>query len=69
MIIEDTVLILGAGASIPYGLPSGEQLVDLLIHLLNPEPTDNEQRIKNILGAATFPASRKRDLSCRIGSA
>jgi hypothetical protein len=33
MIEEDTVFILGAGASIPYGLPSGQRLVDLICNI------------------------------------
>lgn len=33
MIIEPTVFILGAGASAPYGLPTGEQLRDKILEL------------------------------------
>ncbi len=40
MIEIETVLVLGAGASIPFGFPSGQNLVDiictkLLSHSLN----------------------------------
>jgi hypothetical protein len=34
MITTETVFILGAGASMPYGFPSGEQLVDKSIEYL-----------------------------------
>lgn len=37
MITKPTVLILGAGASIPYGLPSGDELVKQICSM------DNEQ--------------------------
>ena len=33
MINNDTVLVLGAGASMDYGFPSGEQLIEDIIKL------------------------------------
>lgn len=44
MICEPTVLILGAGASEPYGLPLGEQLVDDILQNLFDAP-DNALRM------------------------
>jgi hypothetical protein len=38
MITRYTVFILGAGASHPYGLPSGEGLVKMIVGKLNPTP-------------------------------
>jgi hypothetical protein len=37
MILKPTVLVLGAGASFPYGYPLGEQLVDLIVQLTAPQ--------------------------------
>ena len=34
MINNDTVLVLGAGASMDYGFPSGEQLIENIINYL-----------------------------------
>lgn len=34
MIDNDTVLVLGAGASMDYGFPSGEQLIEDIINYL-----------------------------------
>jgi len=39
MIKIPTVLVLGAGASVPFGLPSGQILVDIICHLLVPGPS------------------------------
>ncbi|MBI3986762.1 MAG: hypothetical protein HY343_07575 [Lentisphaerae bacterium] len=52
MITKQTVFILGAGASAPYGFPLGKELVDRIIHELNPEPTDNRKAIECICKAA-----------------
>jgi hypothetical protein len=41
MITQETVFILGAGASKPYGFPLGQDLVEMILHRLDPEPTDN----------------------------
>ena len=37
MIETPTVLVLGAGASMPFGFPSGKRLVALICDLLNGE--------------------------------
>lgn len=43
MITVPTVLVLGAGASIPFGFPSGQTLVDIICHFLHPDgPPDRE---------------------------
>lgn len=38
MFRRDTVFILGAGASVPFGLPSGEMLVDNILKLRRGQP-------------------------------
>ena len=40
MIVRPTVLVLGAGASIPYGFPSGQELLDDVIDLLAANVSD-----------------------------
>jgi len=52
MISKNTVFILGAGASSPYGLPLGKELVDRIVHELNPGPTDNKKALECISQAA-----------------
>lgn len=44
MINNDTVLVLGAGASMDYGFPSGEQLIEDIINYL--EGNIQAERIK-----------------------
>jgi hypothetical protein len=41
MITKPTVLILGAGASMPYGFPSGRQLLKIIDSSLNPNGSGN----------------------------
>lgn len=53
MIERQTVLVLGAGASIPLGFPSGRQLVTNVVHGLR-KPTD---QLFQILGACGFDAT------------
>lgn len=58
MITKKTVLVLGAGASIPYGFPSGQGLVDLIC--------DGGSDFKNLV-ADSAPVSG-RDVSRFIGA-
>lgn len=44
MIEKKLTLVLGAGASAPYGLPSGEDLVIDVVENLDPYPDDDEER-------------------------
>jgi len=37
MITKPTVLVIGAGASKPYGFPTGQELRDYILELANPE--------------------------------
>ncbi len=41
--MNDTVFILGAGASMPFGLPSGKELIQSILHITDPEM--DEKRI------------------------
>jgi len=43
MITRRTVFVLGAGASYPYGLPTGEELVDEIVAL--PRRTSSPERV------------------------
>lgn len=50
MIARQTVFVLGAGASMPYGFPSGDQLVDEIVQLALERPisrTFNDAGFKN----------------------
>ncbi|HSU53786.1 MAG TPA: hypothetical protein VLT36_06985, partial [Candidatus Dormibacteraeota bacterium] len=46
MIETPTVLILGAGASIPYGFPSGKELVGKVVGGLNSTTTEFFQALR-----------------------
>ena len=47
MIDEPTLFVLGAGASQPYGFPTGEKLINEIIAILDPESTNvGYQRIQ-----------------------
>lgn len=48
MIKKDTVLVLGAGASIPYGFPSGKRLKDEIVQALH--PTNQRDQIADLGG-------------------
>ncbi len=52
MIITPTVFILGAGASAPYGLPLGAELVNKIVDELKPGPTDNKKALDCLTQAA-----------------
>ena len=52
MIIDETVFILGAGASKPYGLPLGEKLVFDIIQKLDPGRKENQRLIHHVINAA-----------------
>ena len=43
--LTKTVIIIGAGASTPYGFPSGFQLVENIIDSLSPTYTQNGKEI------------------------
>lgn len=65
MFAERTVLVLGAGASIPYGFPSGQQLVDKLI--LDPDDPDIRQARNEVnISPSQFDKfrTRLRDSAC-----
>lgn len=52
MINAPTTLILGAGASSPYGFPSGQQLMYKILDELNPDKTSKLFRGLLHLGVA-----------------
>ena len=65
MISKPTVLILGAGASMPFGFPSGEGLVSCILNELEEEELagtplgrirqamQEEERVRHVLAQAT----------------
>ena len=52
MITFPTVLILGAGASVPYGFPSGADLKKVVVDIIRSNPSD-DYRVLNMLGHHT----------------
>lgn len=51
MITEPTALILGAGASMPYGFPSGLELMRKILNEIRPgQSTELSQKLTGILG-------------------
>lgn len=46
---NNNILILGAGASMDYGFPSGHQLIEDILGLLGPINTSIEERAKENL--------------------
>jgi hypothetical protein len=63
MITKPTVLVLGAGASIPYGYPSGKELRDKILNNLAEtivRPVDSP-RWRNTLYAQGFDPKKVRD--------
>ena len=50
MIKTKTVLVLGAGASMPYGLPSGHQLLESLCELQGGTPPRDRIAMYDKLG-------------------
>ena len=53
MIRKNTVFVLGAGASKDYGLPTGQELVDIIAESVPSEGSDEENKVSSILGVAT----------------
>lgn len=53
MIKKETVLVLGAGASMPYGFPSGQGLVDLICNVSPDIKRILEEIVKNDIKLAT----------------
>lgn len=52
MIHKSTVFVLGAGASMPYGFPSGAELRSMICRALIPDPAGNKrgQQIESLAG-------------------
>src|SRR6266498_4216063 len=46
MIEKKTVLVLGAGASIPYGFPTGKQLLEEIVFIAGHSPTPVETSLR-----------------------
>jgi hypothetical protein len=47
MIKHNTVLVLGAGASCPYGFPSGRTLIDKITHSVGEQGSHLYERLVN----------------------
>lgn len=64
MITEPTLLILGAGASMPYGYPSGQELVKIICKKLSQDPLvkdDNWVTFYNSMGFDILKLFKFRD--------
>lgn len=57
MIRKPTVLILGAGASVPYGFPTGPGLVNRILEICRQEPNTSE--LSTMYQAGALPADVK----------
>ncbi|OYU51975.1 MAG: hypothetical protein CFE27_08925 [Alphaproteobacteria bacterium PA1] len=53
---EGTVIIVGAGASVPFGLPTGAELIDLIIHSLRHEASKLQRIAENRPYSGFYPA-------------